>query len=722
MDQLSTQTDYEFGGFRLDTVLQVLVSASGEPIALPARAYDALRFLVERAGELVDKSALMRAIWPNAVVEENNLNQCILTLRRALGETAGERRFILTVPGRGFKFVAPVRAVYSGRAADQASERLVLPSAEPAAPAPQADVAPVVRLPRSRLVVVGSVVLAALCVAAVFAFYLRAPSGPVTSSTEYKALTDLGDSATAPVLSSDGKMLAFIGGGPGFLSTGQIYVKLLPDGEPVRLTDIPGPIYAPTFTPDGTRVAFTYIAKRNGALSWDTWTVPPTGGPPTLLLSNAAGLSWISPRQVMYSEIKNGLHMGIATSADDRSEHREIYLPAHERAMAHYSYLSPDRKSLLVVQMDRAGDWERCRLVPFDGHSAGEAVGPPGRCQSAAWSPDGKWMYFAADVAGHSHLWRQSSARGEAEQITFGPTEEQGVAVAADGRSLVTSLGMARQAIWIHDASGEKRITTENVAYAPWLSPDTRHLYFMAAGDSGAPANLWRLDIQQGQRDPVLPGLAVTGYDISSNEKAVAFSVEREGEAQLWVASLDRDAPPKLLVRGADQPAFDGSGHIFFRLLGDKANYLYRINADGSSKQRVLDTPILDFHSVSPTGKWAAVQNVIDGIGVTSIVGLDGDTYRWARNGYWPTHWSHDGRMLYLEVGSKSSDSLSYGRTLPLALNEGAPPQIPELPFKSEEGLLAHATGGFSPGPDPGTYVFTRTERLQNIFRIPLHR
>ena len=122
MDQLNTQTDYEFGGFRLDTVLQVLVAGSGEPIALPARAYDALRYLVERAGELVDKPALMRAVWPNTVVEDNNLNQCILALRKALGETAGERRFILTVPGRGFKFVAPVRPVYASRASAFAGE------------------------------------------------------------------------------------------------------------------------------------------------------------------------------------------------------------------------------------------------------------------------------------------------------------------------------------------------------------------------------------------------------------------------------------------------------------------------------------------------------------------------------------------------------------------------------------------------------------------------
>src|SRR3974377_2025979 len=114
MDEISTP-DYEFEGFRLDTALQVLVSPSGQPIALPSRAFEPLRHLVGRAGELVERSSLMRAVWPRTVVEENNLSQCIVTLRRALGEEAGERRFILTIPGRGFKFVAPVRVVPRAR-------------------------------------------------------------------------------------------------------------------------------------------------------------------------------------------------------------------------------------------------------------------------------------------------------------------------------------------------------------------------------------------------------------------------------------------------------------------------------------------------------------------------------------------------------------------------------------------------------------------------------
>src|ERR1700734_3427140 len=110
MDETSSP-DYEFGGFRLDTSLQVLISPTGETLPLPSRAFATLRFLVERAGEIVDKSALMSMVWPKTIVAENNLNQCILALRKVLGETAGERRFILTVPGRGFKFIAPVTVI-----------------------------------------------------------------------------------------------------------------------------------------------------------------------------------------------------------------------------------------------------------------------------------------------------------------------------------------------------------------------------------------------------------------------------------------------------------------------------------------------------------------------------------------------------------------------------------------------------------------------------------
>jgi DNA-binding winged helix-turn-helix (wHTH) protein/tetratricopeptide (TPR) repeat protein len=99
---------YEFGDFRIEAAKHMLVR-KGEPVALTPKVFETLLYLVRRQGDLVEKDELIRAVWPDTVVEENNLNQNISTLRRVLGETRGENRFIVTVPGRGYRFVASVR-------------------------------------------------------------------------------------------------------------------------------------------------------------------------------------------------------------------------------------------------------------------------------------------------------------------------------------------------------------------------------------------------------------------------------------------------------------------------------------------------------------------------------------------------------------------------------------------------------------------------------------
>lgn len=104
---------YAIYGFRLEVGQRRLVGPDGAPIELPSRAFDLLLYMVERPGELLEKSRLLKAVWPTTVVEEGNLSQCIHALRRALGEQAGEQKFIVTVPGRGYQFVAPV-TVFAG--------------------------------------------------------------------------------------------------------------------------------------------------------------------------------------------------------------------------------------------------------------------------------------------------------------------------------------------------------------------------------------------------------------------------------------------------------------------------------------------------------------------------------------------------------------------------------------------------------------------------------
>ncbi len=91
---------YDFGDFRLDAAKRLLQQRSGAIVPLTPRVFDTLLYMVEHHDAVLDKERLMEAVWPDSIVEENNLTQNISTLRRVFGETPGSHQFIVTVPGR----------------------------------------------------------------------------------------------------------------------------------------------------------------------------------------------------------------------------------------------------------------------------------------------------------------------------------------------------------------------------------------------------------------------------------------------------------------------------------------------------------------------------------------------------------------------------------------------------------------------------------------------
>ena len=99
---------YEFGDFRLDTAKRLLLRLDGTTVPLTPRVFETLHYMVEHHDIVLDKEQLMEAVWPDSIVEENNLSQNISTLRRIFGETPGAHSYIVTVPGRGYRFVAEV--------------------------------------------------------------------------------------------------------------------------------------------------------------------------------------------------------------------------------------------------------------------------------------------------------------------------------------------------------------------------------------------------------------------------------------------------------------------------------------------------------------------------------------------------------------------------------------------------------------------------------------
>ena len=589
---------------------------------------------------------------------------------------------------------------------------------------PQGSPAP----PRSRRtrIVYAAAGATALLALAITAWYFGSRNHPVTSPSEYVQLTDFTDSAVAPALSPDGRMVAFFRGGTPFLTSEQIYVKPLPDGQSTQVTNDPNPKYDPVFTPDGSRVAYTAIAADG---TFNTWTVPVTGGASTRLMRNAAGLTWIGHGRILFSEVMSGtaLHMGIVTSQESRASEREIYFPDHERAMAHYSSISPDRKSVLVVEMDPSQDWQRCRLLPMDGSSQGVQVGPQGHCLAAGWSPDGT-MYFNADVNGATHLWRQRSPGAAAEQITVGPGEEEGLAVAADGKSVISSVGVRKSSVWIHDASGERPVSLEGSATSPKVSADGRRVYYLLRKSASAASELWSTDRVSGKSDLALPGVDMTDFDISADGQQVAFTAESGQKKRIFIAPLDGSAPPRQVAPAGDTVSFGEPGELVFRELGPKANYLARIKTDGTGLERVLDQPIADKGAVSPDGAWAVFfpgRGDLRETDASLAVSLKDGTQKIVCIDFCQPVWSPDGAFLYVTTNPDShSDSVTL--VLPVHRGEGLPALPPAGLSRSGEEIHGVATirihqGSLAPGPDPKTYAFAKLEFVGNLFRIPLH-
>lgn len=462
-------------------------------------------------------------------------------------------------------------------------------------------------------------VLATAALMTGFAVWLRPTTDVEVTFTQ---LTNFADAATAPALSPDGKTLAFLKG-RGFFGNSatpsQLYIKQLPDGAEVQLTNTKAGKATPTFSPDGSRVYFT---AAEGNFEWSTYSVSVNGGHATKVLHNASGLSFLDDQNVLFAQISEGTQMGMRHGTLNRESVRDIYWP-NEDGMAHRAAASPDRKSVLVVEMD-GGVWQECRLMPLDGSSIGRRVGPPeSQCTYAAWSPDGQWMYFTANAGGSFHVWRQRHPDGKPEQLTFGPTEEEGIAVAPDGRSLITSAGVRHNEIHLLDEAGERAISQEGYAFSPVATHDGKKVYFLSRAGISRVAysvgSLVSVSLADGAREDVLPGYRIVHFDISADDRTVVFASghsepERRG---LWIASLDRHAAPRRVFGGdVERVFFDPADNIYFLHKTPEHRFVHRLRApDYQVDELLTSTPARYIHAITADGDWVIVVTEVPGAG-----------------------------------------------------------------------------------------------------------
>ncbi|HEY1951091.1 MAG TPA: winged helix-turn-helix domain-containing protein [Bryobacteraceae bacterium] len=708
-----------FGDFEFDPEAGKLFR-DGQLVRIQPQPLRVLHLLVKRPGETISREDLRSHIWNGATFVEfdQGLNYCIRHIRQALSDNAADPIYIETLPKQGYRFIADVVQPANADKAEPVAAPILTHLA--ASPLPWTA-----RKPSVWLVAMAFCALVAIAAAV----YLSRRAPP--AALKYAQLTDFTDSATAPTLSPDSRMVAFFRGSSSFLTADQIYIKVLPNGEAKRLTDDPRLKYNPAFSPDGSQIAYTVLDPPN----WATYTVSIFGGDSHLFLNNAAGLTWLDQNQLLFSATRSGLHMGIVTGPPARQNFRELYFPAHERGMAHYSYASPDRKLALVVEMNSAGDWGPCRIISLQSRFPVRPIGPQGACTSAGWSPDGSQMYFTAYVNGRSHLWRQHFPNGQPEQITLGPTEEEGVAVERDGRSVITSMGVHESAIWIHNAGGDRPLSSEgeiiNYGSPPSFSANSKAIYYLLQhqSQSNSGPELWRMMVDSGKSEAVFPGTSMLSYDVSPDGKQVVYSASAPGgKSELWLAPIDGSRVAKRIGHSGEiSPHFGPQGQILFLRAEGNSNYLERTNPDGSGRSKVVQYPIDDFQGISPGRRWVmaiALFPDFNRVAVMAIPVGGGPPRIVCASDCTPT-WSPSGKWLFIPV--EAPTRTSPGRSLALPVGPGE--TLPELPpggIKpfAEAAVVSGAQSvnraDLVPGIDPFHFAYVNTTVHRNLYRILL--
>ena len=626
-----------------------------------------------------------------------------------------------------YQHASDLRAELQRLKRDSSSGQMqVSPSGKQGQPKPASHSLPspvATRQPRGNAYNVAAAIFVLAVVAGAVLLYRTSGSSPAASK-DWTQLTFFTDSAVYPALSPDGRMLAFIRGSNSFFGPGQIYVKFLPDGDPVQLTHDSLAKLSPAFSPDGSRIAY------GTGPPFDEWEVPVLGGEPHILLPNASSLTWIERgKRLLFSEIKEGLHLVVVTTDLGRGQRQEVYAPPGDRSMVHHSYLSPDRRWVLAVEMDNRGNILPCRVVPFEGGGNARIVGPAdGTCIAGAWSPDGKWIYLSAKKGDRFQIWRQGFPDGKPEQVTSGPTSQEGIEMAADGKSFITSVGSRDSTVWLHDKDGDHQISSEGNAVAPSFSSDGNRLYYLMANGQTPGYELWVKDLMGEKLEKVLPGYSMEGYAVSRDGKEVAFAIsDPSGHSSLWVAATDhRSSPKRISLAGTeteDSPFFLPNGDLIFRAIESGSNFLYRMKADGSGRQKISSQRIFDAKSVSPDGRWVIASTPVAGEEHTAeatAFAVDGHATVPLCPGYCFTTWNTAGTVMFLYFPSL------FKGTYPIAVkHDTGLPTLPPSGFRRLEDLANAKTTAVIPRQvdsivSSSLYAYTQENARRNLYRVPL--
>jgi Tol biopolymer transport system component len=340
-------------------------------------------------------------------------------------------------------------------------------------------------------------------------------------------------------------------------------------------------------------------------------------------------------------------------------------------------------------------------------------------------------MYFNSDAGSKGyHIWRQAFPDGVPQQLTASLGDEEGIAMAPDGKSLVTSVGNSERSIWVHDPAGERQVSSQGYSYSPRLSSDGSRVFYLETANSsrvGHGGELWVLDLGTGQASKVLPGIAVLTFSVSPDDKQVAFDTVDENEQyHLWLCSTEHGFAPRQIRSASGEffPQYSRSGRIYYLVSEGKLAYLYRMKDDGTQEEKITSEPIVFAFGISPDERFVVVHRTLskgDKWWDAEAVPVAGGPWVPLCSGWCEVDWARDGKAMYFYWRSFSGNPRTYVVPIPHGSDL---PKLPGSGFQSEKELRAVAIqtleGNLSPGPDNSRYTFSKEITHRNLYRIPL--
>ena len=676
---------YEFGGFRLAPEERLLLH-NGTPVTLAPKAFEMLVVLVTHHNHLLTKDELLKSVWADTIVEENNLDKNVSILRKILGRY-GPQEYIETVRGKGYRFTADVKAVGGEEEID--GDRSALETARPDDEYEsqlklklQTRVTWLEGFKSHKIGAILAIALLFLIITASFIWIKSLRDGkpqqrPSDMTTE--RLTNGGDIRNA-TLSPDGRYFVYEEQDGG---TSHLWLRQTGQNNPLEIiSPAERNLRGTTFAPDGQFVYYTVFDKQD--VKGSLYRVPTLGGVQTKLLTNIDSSVSFSPdgKQIAFVRYNPASESSqiVVASSNGTEERILITRKEGESLSTNGVSWSPDGSLIVYIAVNNPSITGNgfSEIIGVDVQTGATKLLTPQKwdlCGRIAWTGDGQGFVLLGTKQGESgsvqrdQVWHVSYPQGEVHRISTDLSRYQyeSLGVTSDGSALLVVPFNRTSQIWSMDANGDARTARQLTngtgdGRAGIVTLPDNHVVYVAR--TGEHVDLWQMNADGAEQKQLTNDSPfLEEVRACSDGRFLIFASNRNGREHLF--RIDADGSNlKQLTFGESYEidsdcSPDGQWVVYAskRVSADKIKYetLRKIPIDGGEPIHLTEyeanTPYF-----SPDGRYISYIP-IEGIGIISADGgAPIKTFVAVKNPElnMGSHWTPDGQALTYMVMQKN--------------------------------------------------------------------